>query len=170
MTPRPGDFGLVGVNGTAGRLIRVGQWLNGDGFRDYEHAFLVLDDNELVEAEPGGARLRSLDDYAAAGVVYSSWPLDDPQRAAIVAAGRDMLGTPYSALDYLAIALHRFHIPAPGLRSYIATSHHTICSQLVDACYMFAGVQLFADGRWPGWVTPASLLQALGGPVITTQH
>jgi hypothetical protein len=32
-----------------------------------------------------------------------------------------------------------------------------ICSQLVDFCYAKAGVRLFADNRWEGYVTPADL-------------
>jgi hypothetical protein len=36
-----------------------------------------------------------------------------------------------------------------------------ICSQLVDQCYQDAGVHLFADGRWPGDVTPADLYRLI---------
>jgi hypothetical protein len=32
-----------------------------------------------------------------------------------------------------------------------------ICSQLVDYCYRVNDVELFKDGRWPGYVTPACL-------------
>jgi hypothetical protein len=32
-----------------------------------------------------------------------------------------------------------------------------ICSQLVDYCYRQNGVELFHDGRWPGYVTPGCL-------------
>jgi cell wall-associated NlpC family hydrolase len=168
VNPQPGDFGLTTISGTVGRLIRFGQWLNGDGFSVYEHAFIVIPGGKLVEAEPGGARIGELSEYTNVSVDYSSWPLTDEQRHAVVGAATALLSTPYSALDYLALATHRLHIPAPGLRSYISSTGHMICSQLVDEVYRRAGVQLFNDGRWPGFVTPGSLRCALTGPVGRT--
>lgn len=164
MSPRPGDFGLVRINGAVGLLIRIGQWLNGSGYRNYEHAFVVMPNNTLVEAEPGGARMAGDDEYAGSNVVYSSWPLTDEQRAKIVWTAHELLTTPYSALDYVALALHRLHIPAPWLRRYIESSKHLICSQLVDACYQAAGLQMFTDGRWSGYITPGDLEEVLRGP------
>ncbi|MFH8681773.1 hypothetical protein [Streptomyces lydicus] len=160
--PLPGDIGLTQISGASGRLIRFGQWINGDGFADYEHAFLVLPDDQVLEAEPGGARIRPLTDYGGANVLYV-WPegLTERQRAGICTAASRYVGVPYSFLDYAAIATHRFHVPVPGLRRYIANTRHMICSQLVDQCYLDAGVHLFADGRWPGYVTPMALYQLL---------
>ncbi|MGW9433129.1 hypothetical protein ACWHA1_35035 [Streptomyces decoyicus] len=83
--------------------------------------------------------------------------LTEQQRTDICAAATRYVGVPYSFLDYLAIATHRFHLPVPGLRRYVASTRHMICSQLVDRCYLDAGVHLFADGRWPGYVTPMAL-------------
>ncbi|WP_354641346.1 hypothetical protein [Kitasatospora camelliae] len=158
--PLPGDFAVVRMDGHVGRLIRIGQWLNGDGFADYEHAYLHVGDGLLVEAQPGGAELRPLSTYADHRPLWSTgrFDLTDRQRSDIVAAARGHLGTPYSYLDYLALAVHRFHLPfSPLLKSYVADSRHMICSQLVDQCYLDAGVHLFRDGRWPGYVTPADL-------------
>jgi len=160
--PEPGDIGLTSIVGPVGWGIRVGQWINGDGFGVYEHAFIVLDDHTLLEAEPGGARIAGLDEYAGRHVEYVSPDLTAEQRAAICAAARHYVGVGYSAADYFAIAAHRFHIPMPGLRRYIASTGHQICSQLADQCYQDAGVQLFNDGRWPGFVTPADLANLLG--------
>jgi len=167
--PQPGDFGLVKMGGETGRLIRLGQWLNGDGFADYEHAFVYAGDagvgnisHGIVEAEPGGARLLPLH-YG--DVLWSSGliPLTAVQRRTIVQSAKRYVGTPYSFADYLALAAHRLHIPAPGLRAYVASSGHQICSQLVDQCYADAGVHLFSDGRWAGFVTPGDLYQLLQG-------
>lgn len=163
--PKPGDFGLVAIRGNVGKLIRFGQWLNGDGLGDYQHAVLVLDHGELIEAEPGGARIRPMAEYDGTNVIWSDWPLTDSERAAIVAAGRSLEGVPYSVLDYAMLAAHRLHLPAPGLRKYIASTGHDICSQLVDLGYQLGGKEMFADGRWPGYVTPMALLRALHGPV-----
>jgi hypothetical protein len=167
--PRPGTIGLVRIRGGIGRLIRIGQWLNGDGYADYEHAFVVVGPDldgrqQLIEAQPGGARLALLTEYDDRHVRFvAPAGLTDRQRRQIAAAAMDLRYTPYSFLDYLALATHRFRLPVPGLRRYIEDSGHLICSQLVDEAYRRAGIALFADGRWPGYVTPADLGRLLGG-------
>jgi hypothetical protein len=165
VTPRAGDFGLVRINGYAGRLIRLGQALNGDGFSEFEHAVLHVGSDELIEAEPGGARIRPVSEYDGTNIVWSDWSLTGAARMSITTHGRTLAGVPYSALDYFALAAHRLHIPAPGLRDRVANSHHLICSQLVDEAYFAAGLTIFDDGRWSGYVTPGSLVRALHGPV-----
>lgn len=168
MTPQPaGNFGLVAVHGAAGWLIKLGQWLNGDGFSDYEHAVMALSNGELIEAEPGrgGARIRSQSEYDGTNIVWSDWPLTDQQRADADREGRALEGIRYSWLDYFALAAKRLHIPVPGLRRYIESTKRDICSQQVDLISQRAKIQLFADGRWCGDVTPGSLRRALHGPV-----
>lgn len=123
----------------------------------------MLNAGLLIEAQPGGAVIRSLADYAGRDVLYVSPPdLTGAQRQAICAAGMRYLGVGYSAVDYFALAAHRFHLPIPGLRRYVASSRRMICSQLVDQAYQDAGVHLFRDGRWPGFCTPADLAALLG--------
>jgi len=160
---QPGDFAAVRTGGDTGALIRLGEALNGDGFGDFEHALIYIVDGQIIEAVPGGARRRSRG--IESGDLWSTglWDLPDATREKICAAARGCLGTPYGWLDYLALAAHRLHIPAPGLRDFIAGTRTLICSQLVDAAYQAAGVQLFGDGRWNGYVTPqalASLIRA----------
>jgi uncharacterized protein YycO len=152
--PGVGDFGVVAIPGRAGRLIRLGQWLNGDGYADYEHAFVVVDETQVIEARPSGAG------YAAAGrpgAVYYSCPYD--HRQAVADAARSLIGRPYSWLDYFALAARRFQLPMSSafLRQRIRASGELICSQLVDLAYQMGGVQLFDDGRDPGDVTPGDL-------------
>lgn len=166
--PNPGDIGLTQITGDVGRLIRFGQWLNGDGFADYEHAFVVTKVTlqtpiggpalvRIVEAEPGGAREASLAEYDARNIAWLRCP--DQYREAVAQAATSLLGTPYSFLDYLALALHRFHIPAPGLRRLIGKRR--ICSALADAAAQMGGWKLFRDGRDPGDVTPADIWQLI---------
>ncbi|MEU9117795.1 hypothetical protein AB0D04_40235 [Streptomyces sp. NPDC048483] len=160
--PLPGDIGLTQISGVTGQLIRLGQWINKDGFADYQHVFLVLPDEQLLEAVPGGARISSLSGYTGTDVLYvCPKRLTWQQRTAICEASTRYIGVPYSFLDYAAIAAHRFRLPLPGLRRYVASTRHMICSQLVDQCYLDAGVHLFADGRWPGYVTPMALYNLL---------
>ncbi|MGR3875717.1 hypothetical protein ACUXZZ_45110 (plasmid) [Streptomyces graminifolii] len=156
--PQPGDIGLTTITGPVGWLIKVGQWLNGDGFGPWQHAFIVLPDGLLIEAMPGGAIIDHLSKYNDRPVLYLS-PVDitPAQRKAIGDCARKYEGVPYSFIDYLALALRRFHIPFPGLRRYIRATGHMICSQLADRGYLDAGLHVFSDGRWEGYVTPMAI-------------
>lgn len=166
LQPQPGDFGVVRMGGSSGKWIHIGEIANGDGFADYEHAFVYVGGSMIVEAEPGGARLTQIH-YR--NILWSTGhiPLTLEERTAIVVRAHNYVGTPYSAVDYFAIAAKRLGLGVlvPGLKEYVASSKHMISSQLVDQCYSDAGVHLFKDGRWPGYVTPA----ALAG-LITEKH
>jgi hypothetical protein len=168
VTPEPGDFAVVSAGGLAGRAVAFGEWLNGDGFGTWEHAFVYIGGGRIIQAEPGGANEAPLSGHAhilwSGGVI----PLTDPQRKAVCDAARGYLGVPYSFADYAALAAHRLHLPVPGLKAFVASTHHQICSQLVDQCYADAGVHLFKDSRWPGFVTPAALAHLLEGPAAVT--
>jgi hypothetical protein len=159
---QPGDFAVVHVTGSTGKLIHLGEILNGDGFADYEHAIMYVGGAQdlIIEAEPGGARVLPCH-YDAASVLWSSdsplLALTDGQREMTATLADKYKGTPYSALDYFALAAHRLHIWAPGLKGRIASSGHMICSQLVDQLRLDMNNHLFIDGRWPGYVTPADL-------------
>lgn len=161
--PKPGDIGMVRMPGAVGKLIRAGQWLNGDGFADYEHAFVVVGEVEdtpnvgtqIIEAMPGGALLSPLSRYDGFEPVYLRCP--PALRDDVAAAALSFRGVKYSALDYAALAAHRFHIPAPHLRDYIRTSGHMICSQLADRAAYVGGWFLFDDNRWFGYVTPLDI-------------
>lgn len=160
MITSPGRIGLTQIHGKVGAGIRFGQWLNGSGFEDYEHAYMDLGDGTGIEAEPGGARIFSLDKYDPKTVhwcdgIYANTP---PQlRQAIADEARRLEHTPYSFLDYDAIALHRLGLDTRFLRNYIGKTGHLICSQLVDLASTRGGHQIFTDDRWPGFVAPGDL-------------
>lgn len=73
--------------------------------------------------------------------------------------------TPYSFVDYLALAAHRLTDgqrykdleDRTALDRYVAGSRRMICSQLVDQCLADAGYHVFTDGRLPQDVMPAEL-------------
>jgi hypothetical protein len=155
VVPGAGWIGLVRIRGVAGAGIRAAQWANGDGYADYEHAFGMVDERTLLEAEPGGSRLRPLSQYGGEPIVWLRCP--DGLAQSVAVKFRKLVDIPYSFLDYDALALHRLHVPAPGLRAYIRDSGHAICSQLVDEGARRGGWQLFDDQRWEGYVTPGAL-------------
>lgn len=78
-------------------------------------------------------------------------------RERIVTEARNLLGTPYSLLDYAALAAWHLHLPSAAIRRRVQASGHMLCSQLVDAAYAAAGIQLFDDARLPGDVMPSDL-------------
>jgi len=163
--PEPGDIGLTSITGPVGRLIKFGQWLNGDGFGAYQHAFIVLPGERLIEAMPGGADVAPLSKYNDRHVLYVCLPdLTPAQRKAICDSALKYKGVPYSFLDYLALAMHRFRIPWPRLRHYIESTGHQICSQLADRAHLDAGQVLFRDKRWAGYVTPMAIHRELTDP------
>jgi uncharacterized protein YycO len=161
--PKAGDYGCAYSRSRIGFWIRVGQALVGDWSR-YGHAFIVVSDTEVIEARPGGAGAASLEKYETnSPSTFSSFPLTDMQRALIVATAESYVGTPYSFIDYLSIALEHWGIRPKFVLKRIKGSKHMICSQLVDQCYQDAGIHLFRDGRWPGDVTPGDLANLLLG-------
>jgi hypothetical protein len=153
--PNLGDIGLVDIRGRVGAAIRLGQWLIGDGWSDYQHAFVYTGLGMVVEAMPEGARHARLNQYDGRSIAWLRCPPMLGQEVASAALG--FIGVPYSFADYAAIALHRLRIPAPHLRTYIETSKRMICSQLCDRAAEIGGWHLYDDGRWHGYVTPGAL-------------
>src|ERR1700756_2584594 len=166
-TPLPGTIGLTPISGDVGKAIEVLQDLNGEGFERWEHAFTLLPGNLILEAEPGGARIVPLhytDVYWCHNI--RNLMLTPANDRALLDTAEQFKGVGYSALDYGALVLHRFHMDLPGLRTFIADSKHEICSQMCDDFYQRLAVHIFTDDRWNGYVTPASLYRRdllLGG-------
>lgn len=158
----PGDIAVTRISGYAGAAIRAGELLNGEGFRDYEHAFCYVGgpDDLILEAEPGGARIVPFHYDMNTCLWTSGLAAFDltryrQNRAAVTA--EKYRGVGYSFLDYASLVAHRLGINVPGLQTYIASTKHMICSQLCDQFRLDLGSRLFTDNRWPGYVTPASI-------------
>lgn len=163
--PPAGSIGLVRVEGPVGEAIRLAQFFNGDGFEDFEHAFVLyavgvqggtgLNEPQVIEAEQGGVVMSPLSKYAGRQVLWLPCPA--ALGTGVIAAAATYLGVPYSYADYFAVAAHRLDSPLDKpLREWVARSHHVICSQLAAACADKAGWNLVKD-IYPGYVTPARL-------------
>lgn len=163
--PNPGDIGLTKIRGFAGKFVFLGQWFVGD-LSPWTHAFILLDDDTVIEAMPGGARITPLSDYEGREILWSEFPLADEQRLRIVAEARSLEGTPYSFADYVALFLERVGFRFGIVKRYVTSSGHMICSQLCDEVYRRCGIHLFDDGRMPQDVTPGDLHRVFRKQVI----
>jgi cell wall-associated NlpC family hydrolase len=168
VTPLPGDFALTKISGITGKAIAAGQALIGDA-APVQHAMIYVGNGQIVQAMPGGAELIDLAD-ASEPVIWSTghFELDVYQRLQIQDEAFDLVGTPYSFLDYASIGLAHFRVRPAWVTEFIASTGHLICSQLVDLCYLRAGVHLFDDGRLPGDVTPGDLWRLLNPKRVTS--
>lgn len=117
-----------------------------------------------VEAMPRGAQRvdqGQLEERVGPAYGYVRLPLSDEQRAAVSRAALDLVGTPYSFMDYVALALWEYGWTRPiggsALRRYVSGSGRMICSQLVDHVLCKIGFHLFTDGRLHQDVTPGQL-------------
>lgn len=181
--PEPGDLGLTWITGWTGFWVSIGQWLLGDGGRwpwsrirrakklireatgqkvEFPrgfptHAFTVLPDGMVFEAQPGGAVIDSISRYDGRPVVYVHLPLTEYQRGITRVIAQSMVGTPYSFLDYLYLGLWRFGIRPDWLRDRVRDSGHMICSQACDKLAEIQGLNLFTDERLNQDVSPGDL-------------
>lgn len=173
----PGSFFLTRIQGRTGWWVGTAQALLGMPSR-YTHAGIVGPRGVTYEAAPGGVYEGHVDDLQGREHIVSDAPvqlavaaagLPDAEardeyernlRAAVVFAARELLGTPYSFLDYVALALHHLAPKAritALVRKRVEDSKHLICSAYVDRVMDHAGIHLYDDGRLSGDVTPSDL-------------
>lgn len=171
--PQPGDFGVVATTGPlldrlAARVIRWGT------DSPVNHAFVYTGSGRIVEAVRR-VRLGYADEYD--DIIWSTGRLpaeltpSTSQRDEIVATATSMVGDRYNALDIVAIGLAQKRIDPDRMAHWaekppwyvrrLNADHREICSQVVDAAYLAAGLHLFDDGRLPGLVSPGDLYRLL---------
>jgi hypothetical protein len=157
--PKPGTIGLSIIGGFGGKLINVGQALHGDP-SGWTHAFVVVDNNRVLQAMPNGSSYGNLDFYLQPGnaVFLPGWPDVSAVPLLHMASVADsLIGIPYGFTDYLSLAAFGFGIKLPFTRKRIQDKGTMICSQLVDEFFLRLGIPLFDDGRLPMDVTPGDL-------------
>jgi hypothetical protein len=159
--PLPGTIFLSPVHGPAGALIHLGQAIALRPCR-FGHAGIVGPDGTIIQAMPHGAEQVGLDTVAPGTIFLDRMAavLSEAQLQRVVVAAETFLGPPpvgYGWWDYGSLALLHLGVRLPAVADYVASLRTAICSQLVDAAYLRAGLHLFADGRRPGDVMPVSL-------------
>ena len=154
--PLPGDIGLTEIEGIVGWLVKLLQYLNGD-FEKPTHVYVVLDDETVFEAQPGGAVITPLSEYDGRWKEYVAVDLTPEQRMRIVNRARTYVGTGYNWTTYFYLAAYRFHFRPKWLKRRVQNDERLICSQAADKIYADEGVHLFNDGRMPYDLTPGDL-------------
>jgi hypothetical protein len=163
----PGAFFLTRIPGRTGWWVGLAQAICGMPSR-WTHAGIVLPDDRILQAQPGGAVIAPLDSLTGRPHIVSDAPIrlyvrDHPEdsewfvRRSVTHEALNLEGTPYSFADYLALAAIHLHLPSKALRRYVENSGHLISSALLDRTFREAGIHLYDDGRYPGDVTPADL-------------
>lgn len=165
---QPGDFCVLPMAPPGGPLVELAQTIQQDVEsrrlhqpQRYEHAEVYLGDGLTASAYANrrGIRPLSCPPEQVQGALWSSGliELTAEQRDAIVQWCYDHPNVQYGALDYVALTAHTLGLDTRWLQNRIKSDKSYICSQYTDAAYLAAGVHLFSDGRFEGFVTPLSL-------------
>ena len=154
-TPRPGDYGVVKTNGFFGKLIRLGTMSR------WNHCFIYIGDNKLVEANPRGVAISSLSKYPL--IAWNQHEgLTREQREKISSYARSLVGKGYS---FITIALLVFRILGLKMLSNmnffinLGKKDGFICSELVAESYSKSGVPLLNKDN--SLIVPGDLAERL---------
>jgi hypothetical protein len=173
VTIQPGDFCVIPMGGRNGMLVDWALWVQQlveqrharkHGVvlpQKYGHAEIWLGDGLTASAYPSRNGIRTLG-YPPEQLQDALWSsglidLTPEQRQGIVAWCYDHAHVQYASLDYVALTAHTLGMNTARLQRFIEQQDSEICSQYVDSAYEANGAHLFADGRWPGFVTPLDL-------------
>lgn len=169
---RPGDIGFTNISGAAGALIWAGQKIvdaTSEEESKFKHVLVVVSNTggkiRIVQAMPNGAECIEIGEehwsphFVYIRPRYSPHGMEMAERVA--AAAMNYVGTPYSFLDYAAIAGLHLGIKNGPIRRYVKSTGHMICSQLADQAMTDAEWHVFTDGRLSQDVTPAALYRQM---------
>jgi len=157
--PPPGVYGCVRTPGLGPLLIRLvtRSWAN--------HAFVVVDDACVIEAEPGGVRVREISEYNGCSMVLSTTePMTEAQRSAVVVYAASKIGTGYNWTADTADGLAAVGLRWRLLSRLAAGRRALMCSELVAQAGQTAGMDWLC-GQPESWqVTPAMLAARANAP------
>ena len=135
--PRKGDYVVVKTSGWLGLIIRIGT------VSRWNHAFIYIGDDKIVEANPKGVEISPLRYERVAWNNHEE--LTDEQREKIVQLSLDQVGRGYSFLTIALIILRILGMKVLANSKFLlkaAEKDGYICSELVSEVYFNAGVNL----------------------------
>lgn len=150
--PSAGLYGVVKTSGLVPWIIRraTGGWA--------DHAFVILDDGAIVEAEPGGVRLGHLNEYAGCRTaINSAEDMTVAQRNTVMAAAKAMIGKPYNDLAIAEDGLESLGWHWRWLLKRASGDGEVVCSQLVALAGQAAGLDWRGGANSTTETTPAML-------------
>ena len=154
--PRPGSYFVVSTGGVYMDAVKLGTW------SVWDHCGVVVnDDLDMIEAEPGGARVGNLRDYVNQDLIFDEDTLTDEARGRIIARALAFKGRPYGWLDIIALALLAVHIRPRRLVEWAENPRTVICSALVAYAGGTDAPGWTCDRDSPAFVTPKDLARRI---------
>lgn len=155
--PVAGRYGVVKTFGWVPWLIRRAT------HSQFDHAFVIVEDGAIVEAEPGGVRLGHLSEYYGNRIaINSAEDMTVAQRTAVVATAKQMIGKPYGDLQIVEDGLESLGWHWRWLLNRAAGDGEVVCSQLVALAGQAAGLDWRGGADSTTEVTPAHLARRPG--------
>lgn len=155
--PAAGLYGVVKTSGFVPWVIRRAT------HSQFDHAFVILADGVIVEAEPGGVRLGHLWEYAGCRIaVNSGEDMTVAQRTTVADVARAMVGIPYGDLQIADDGLECLGWHWRWLAKRAGADHEVVCSQLVAQAGQSAGLDWRGGAATVAEVTPAMLARRPG--------
>lgn len=127
--PEAGRYIVVRTGGFASWVIREAthSWAN--------HAFITLEDGEIIEAQPGGVVRSHIEKYNTCRMAINSAEVYEPDTANLVAAKAvSLIGIQYNDLDILDLGLESLGVGWKWLAKAAGADGRLICSQAVALC------------------------------------
>lgn len=157
MAWRAGDIGAASGIAFTDRLIQFGQLLRRDRFWQWNHIFIVVDDNGgTIEAGGNGVARGHVADHP------TSLNLGNPvDRLLTIGFVTRKLGVPYGYLDVVLLGIDCLF----GSRLHWRLGKAVICSELASQALIAAG---WKSPQAPSLMKPADVVAALAGDASTT--
>lgn len=155
--PAAGLYGVVKTSGLIPWIIRRAT------HSQFDHAFVVIEDGAIVEAEPGGVRLGHLSEYYGCRIAINSGEeMTVQQRIVVATTARAMVGKPYNDLAIVDDGLESLGWRWRWLVKRASGDGEVVCSQLVAIAGHAAGLDWRGGAATSAETTPAMLARRPG--------
>jgi cell wall-associated NlpC family hydrolase len=142
MIPRPGDYIVVRTHGV---IATLSCWITRSRFN---HAAIVIENGQVIEAEPGGVRIRPLSEYDGhLMLANTAEPTLAEERAQVVEFARSAIARPYAYAADLVDGLEHLGLRWRFLGRFTEGRRAVMCSMLVADAGDAAGLTGWQCGK-----------------------